>query len=126
MTAMALRTPGPLPLAFLTWTARITSILSLALLAMFAFGGSEQGLPSMTEAVALALFPGAVALGMLLGWWRPLIGGVVCVAGLALFYAYMAAAAGRPVGGPWFIVFSAPGMLFLVCGLLGRAHHGRS
>lgn len=105
----------------LRWAARLGSLASLALLAAFLFGGGEQILPStLREAVSMALFPGCVAAGMLLAWRWELAGGLLCVAGLAAFYAWMALASGRVPLTPYFALFAAPGFIFLICGTLER------
>ncbi len=104
----------------LRWTARATSVASILLLGMFAFGGSEAFTPTATEAVALAFFPGGVALGMLLGWWREGLGGLITLISLGLFYAWLIALGGHAPRTPLFLIFSSPGLLFLACWLLGR------
>jgi hypothetical protein len=110
----------------LRWTARATSVASILLLGLFAFGGAEAFRPTATEAVALAFFPGGVALGMLVGWWREGLGGLITLISLGLFYAWLIALSGHAPGGPFFLIFSSPGLLFLMCWLLERARRDRA
>jgi hypothetical protein len=81
------------------------------LLGAFVLG--EPGTPTPREMVALACFPLGVVVGMLLGWWRELIGGGVTAASLLMFYAWMWLAGGRFPTGPYFLLFASPGLLFL-------------
>lgn len=108
----------------LRWVARLGSIASLGMLAMFAFG--EQGRPSPSEWFGIALFPIGVSVGMLLGWWREWLGGLVTLLSLAAFYGWMFVFRnGIPIG-PYFVMFSIPGLLFLVCAALRRWSTHRS
>jgi hypothetical protein len=118
MTTAALHRPRFTHVHALRWLARLTSLASIGLLAAFAFG--EPGTPTAREWLVLAFFPGGVVLGMVLGWWRELIGGTVAVLSLAAFYACMFALSGRVPGGPYFALFSLPGALFLAAGLAAR------
>lgn len=108
---------GPRPVKVLRTLARAASVLSLALLVMFAFSGGNW--PSPREWLMIAFFPVGVAVGMVLAWHREVLGGAVTLAGLAGFYVIaMVAEPARPLG-PWFMVFASPGLALLVCGLLG-------
>lgn len=104
------------------WAARLSSLASLGLLTWFLFSGGAA--PTVNEGIAMALFPGGVMLGMLLGWWREGLGGLLTVASLAGFYAWMAIVGGR-ASGPYFLLFAAPGFLFLAAWLMGRLRTGR-
>ncbi|MBX3359784.1 MAG: hypothetical protein KF745_15315 [Phycisphaeraceae bacterium] len=114
------RTSGRPIVHVLRWLARIGSLASIGMLAAFAFGGGEPGVPTLRELGMIALFPVGVSLGMILGWWRELWGGVLTVLSLAAFYALSFGLTGRPPGGPYFVIFALPGVLFLACGLLAR------
>ncbi len=112
-------TAHPPTLAFLCrWLARLSSLLSLGLIAAFALG--EGGSPSLREWGALALFPIGVGLGMLIAWRRELIGGLFSLASLAGFYLYYATLAGKLPHGPYFFLFSSPALLFILSGLLHK------
>jgi hypothetical protein len=105
-------------LALLRWTARITSLASLGTIAAFAFG--EQGSPSRTDITLLVFFPIGVALGMIIAWWRTLLGGTIATTSLIIFYALMLALRGTLSIGPYFILLSLPGIMFLAHGILMR------
>ena len=97
------------------WLARIGSLFSLAFFGLvLADGLSGAGMPQGPERLGFAFFPIGVALGLLLGWWRPRAGGILTLGSLAGFYTWHLATAGRPPSGPWFLVFSLPGLLYLV------------
>lgn len=103
------------------WTARISSLVSIGLLAAFLFG--EDGLTlqlEMAEWLGLLFFPGGVIIGMILGWWREGWGGMVVLVSLAAFYVEQFLLGGRIPGGPWFLIFTLPGLLFGVSWLLAR------
>jgi hypothetical protein len=100
------------------WIARIYSLASMALIAMFATSGGAA--PTAKELVALAFFPVGVVAGFLVAWWREGLGGAISVISLAIFYAWMTLM-GRFPGGPYFILFSVPGFLFLANWMLQRS-----
>jgi hypothetical protein len=117
----------PILVLILRWIARVWSIASVLLLAAFAFGGGEDSifrtLPTLREAVALALFPLGVAIGLLIATFsrngrREGLGGIIALLSLAAFYAWMFVQSGRVPGGPYFAIFAAPGALFLAAWLL--------
>lgn len=102
------------------WLARLTSIASVGLLGMFLFGGNEGIIPTLREAIAMAFFPFGVAAGMIIGWKRELLGGLVSIISLAIFYVIMAMNDPGDSLGPWFLIFTIPGLLFLFAGLLQK------
>ena len=109
-----------LPMYLVRWTARVSSVAILFMLMLFAFGrdGITQGISS-TELVGLVFFPAGVALGFVLGWMNELFGGLLSVASLGCFYlVYGLALTGHMPQGVWFAVFTAPGFLFFIYGVL--------
>lgn len=105
----------------LRWTARILSAASLLLLLAFATG--EDGIhPSRVAArewVGLFFFPFGVAIGMVVGWWNEKVGGLIAVTSLAAFYLiYGGLVRGSMALGWYFVLFTLPGFLFLLSGLL--------
>lgn len=112
----------------LRWLARGLSLVSLVLLALFAFGGAESISPKPNEWILLAFFPIGVSLGMFVGWWRELLGGAITALALAGFYAIELSTGTthqHPVYLLNFIVFALPGLMFLILGLWARASRSR-
>jgi energy-converting hydrogenase Eha subunit A len=109
---------GPLPLRVVRWIARLASLASLAMLTLFATSGGEK--PSAFEWLLLACFPFGVALGMIVAWFREILGGSITLASLVAFHVLLAAAGDRPPAGPWFLMFASPGLVLLGVGLASR------
>lgn len=100
------------------WLARALSVLSIGLLLLFVLGeGSWPIRLTSSELVQFIFFPIGVALGLALGWRNELLGGTIAVSSLALFYILHFTIFGRFPGGPWFLIFTLPGFLFLALGL---------
>ncbi len=102
------------------WIARVCAATSIAILLLFvssAFQDMRQP-PSLTELVGLAFFPVGVLLGLLLGFWQPVIGGSVAMMSLLAFYSWHVVVAGGFPSGPYFVWFAFPGLLFLAAGWL--------
>lgn len=108
-------------ISILRWLARIGSIVCVGLLLLvFVSEGFDPSLITPTEWVMLLCFPVGVALGMIVGWWKELIGGAIAAVSLLLFYLVDIIASGGPPDGWWFFIFALPGLLFLLCGWLDR------
>jgi hypothetical protein len=105
------------------WVARTWVIASVGLvLLMFIGSGKVEGFNpaqfTSRDWVGLFFFPFGVGLGMIVAWRREGLGGSITVGSLAAFYAALRIMGGRFPGGPYFALVAAPGILFLVCGLL--------
>ena len=109
---------GPLPLRVARWSARLASLASLAMLVLFATSGGDA--PNAFEWLLLACFPIGVAVGMIVAWFREILGGSIPLASLLAFHAILLLAGDRPPAGPWFLVFAAPGIVLLGVGLVAR------
>lgn len=118
MNALRPETPArrPIALPILRWAARLASLASVWTLALFILG--ELGTPTPIEWVALALFPFGVMGGMLFAWRRAMAGGLFALASLAAFYTLALITRGNIPGGPWFLIFSSPAVLFVIVGTL--------
>ncbi|QYK47475.1 MAG: hypothetical protein KF838_11875 [Phycisphaeraceae bacterium] len=106
----------PIALPILRWAARLASLASIGTLALFILG--ELGNPKPLEWAALALFPFGVMGGMLFAWHRSLSGGLFALAALGAFYALALITRGNIPGGPWFLIFTSPAILFVIVGAL--------
>ncbi|MFH0964184.1 MAG: hypothetical protein V2A58_09240 [Planctomycetota bacterium] len=109
-------------LAILRWLARIGSIASALVIALFFVG--EGFIPADVAArewLGLLFFPVGVLAGMALAWWREALGGALAVASLLAFYFLygLLLTGGFPRGGA-FLLLASPGLLFLLYGLLSH------
>ena len=123
--ALKPRPSCPAPLLILRWLARIASLASIAMLALFATSGGN--FPTAGEWLLIAFFPVGVAVGMIVAWWREITGGIITLLSLAAFYVTLLISSGHVPTTPWFVVFASPGVLLLLCGLLAArsARDGR-
>jgi len=103
------------------WSARVTSLLLFGLVVVIVIGQGgppnifHQPTPVQLEFVALGL----MLLGLVIGWVREGLGGLLVLLGLATFNAVELAVNGRPALGA-FPLFVVPGGLFLLSALLRR------
>lgn len=107
----------------LTWVARIWSLASIVFVLIFLFGEglSRHGaMPTATEWIGLALWPGGVAVGLVVAWFRKGLGGAIAIGSLIAFYVWNLLERGTFARGPYFLLVAAPGILFLLSSLLSR------
>jgi hypothetical protein len=109
---------GPPVVRAVRLLARAASIVSLLLLAQFAFSGGEW--PSSREWLLIAFFPVGVATGTIIAWHRELLGGSIAAGSLLAFHALLHVERGAEWPGAWFLVFASPALALGVCGLLAR------
>lgn len=110
------------PLAVIELLARITSIASITLLVMlFAGEGFHPSQVAPKEWIGLLFFPIGVIIGMIVAWWKEGVGSVVTVASLIGFYIVYGYLLRSHIGGWAFVLFAAPGFLFLLHWLLRGA-----
>ncbi len=98
------------------WIARIWSLFSLAMFLLFSVGES-LGQPlqfTPQELLGLLFFPVGVALGMVLAWKWELPGGLITAGSLLAFYLLEFIIDRDFPSGIWFLLFAAPGFLFLL------------
>jgi hypothetical protein len=106
----------------LRWLARAFSILSVAILFVFAFGeGLHLWRFTPGELLLFVFFPLGFCVGMVVAWWREALGGGITVASLAAFYLLNRCLSGSFPRGFAFAALALPGLLFLVCGLWTRS-----
>jgi hypothetical protein len=86
---------------------------------------SEPPALTLAEFIGVLLFPVGVVAGMVVAWWREVIGGAITAGSLALFYVLDLLVTGTFPGGPFFILFAAPGLLFLLVWWLARPSASR-
>ena len=113
----------------LRWLARATGLVSMGVLLLFLTG--NDGLVTTSawakvrpaEWLFLLFFPFGLMLGLALAWWREALGAAVAAGSVAAFYVSYALLTGGLPGGPWFLVFTAPAVLFFASWF---AHRRRS
>ena len=111
-------------LPIVRWTTRVLSILSIGMLLLFFFGEADFTQPitlTTREWVQVMFFPLGVMAGMILGWRHEGAGALVTLLSLAAFYTADFLFTGTFPGGPYFLLFSLPGILFGVTRLVSRS-----
>lgn len=106
----------------LKWTARTAGAASCGILLLFvaSHAGAGEIQPDPGEWVGLICFPGTVMLGLAVALWREKIGASIALAGCAGFYLWHFVRAGDLPGGPYFLLFTSPAVLFLISGLIHK------
>jgi len=96
------------------WTARAWAVATIGVVLLLSVG---EGLypAGIAEWIGLLLYPGGICVGMILAWWKEALGGSITVGSLLIFYMIHFATAGMFPKGWAFLVFAAPGFLFLFC-----------
>lgn len=107
------------------WLARIWSLASIAFILAFLIGeGLSDGVrgPTAAEAVGIALFPIGVAVGLVIAWFREILGGAIATGCFIAFYLWLLIIHGELPRGPYFFLVAAPGILFMIPCFLSRGH----
>ena len=105
-------------LTALRWIARIAGVVSSGVMVIMLIGSATM--PTVSEAVGLAFFPLGVSAGMLWAWRDEIRGGLLTALSLAGFFVWMFTRDGKLAPGPYFVLFSSPGLVLLACGLVAR------
>lgn len=100
------------------WIARISSIpIIIIFLLMFLGEGFEPAKVKPIEWIMLIFGPFGLVLGMLLGWWKEGLGGVVVI--LSLF-ASLIVGDYSGSGAGYMLICASPGFLFLSAWVLSK------
>jgi hypothetical protein len=113
---------GPPVVRVVRLLARAASIVSLLLLAQFAFSGGEW--PTLREWLLIAFFPVGVAAGTIIAWRREVLGGSIAAGSLLVIHALLLMRDSATSPGPWFLAFASPALALGACGLV--AHRSTS
>lgn len=106
---------------YLLIIAKITSLISISILTLFFLNGSIQFYALQEATVLLMLFfPVGVVLGMIIGWIKPLWGGMIGCASFVLFYLIHYFKVQFLPEGFAFTILAFPNFLFLIEGFLQR------
>ena len=110
-------------LFLIRWSARLLSIASTVLLLMFLFGEKfEVSKVAASQWLGLIFFPLGVIVGFVVAWWKEGLGGAITIASLLTFYLiFVLLLKGSLSQGVWFLVFAAPGFLFLISFAISRS-----
>lgn len=108
----------PLALLILRWITRLAALVVGVTLLVLLF--ASRPLPKGSEWLGVAFFPIGVALALLLGLWRELLGGVLALLSLAIFYSLFIVVGKTVPTGPYFAILSSPAVLQITSGLLAR------
>jgi len=103
------------------WLARLTSLLSLGIVAMFLL--AEPFNPRNVrprEWVGFVCFPIGVMIGLIIAWWKEGLGATISISSLAAFYLVYEWLMGSNIHGPWFVIFASPAFLFLIAWFLSK------
>jgi len=107
------------PLGVVELLARVGSIASVTLLLMFFIGeGVHLSEITRNEWIGLLFFPIGVVIGMIIAWWKEGLGSAITLGSLLAFYLVWGYLLRNHIGGWWFVIFAAPGFLFLLHWLL--------
>jgi len=110
-------TTNPL-LTAVRWTARISSIPVIVVFLLMFFGeGFDPTKVKSIEWVMLLFGPFGFMLGMILGWWKEGLGGVITIVS---FFGAMLVGDYSGSGAAYMAVCAAPGFLFLLAWLLSN------
>ena len=105
-----------LTLVGVEWIARVASIISIGLLLALFIGesGLDPSHVAAREAIGLVFFPVGVVIGMIVAWWKEGWGGAISVLSLVGFYFVYGYLLSSHIHGWYFVMFTAPGFLFLL------------
>jgi hypothetical protein len=106
-------------LQVLRWLARIGSLVSYFVMVLYLVGeGFTVSSFTFNDWVGFICFPVGALGGQLVGWWNELVGGIITTVSLLAFYLIYGLLLHIWPTGPAYIVFSIPGFIFLVAGIL--------
>ncbi|GAB1370588.1 hypothetical protein MASR1M45_06490 [Candidatus Kapaibacterium sp.] len=103
------------------WIARSLSIITLFVVLLFMVGeGFNPFKFTMNELILSIFFPLMLLSGYILAFKKELWGGILSVAGLALFYIFHYVLQAQFPRGWAFLVFAFPGFLYLIYGIINH------
>jgi len=107
------------PYLIVRWLARILSIPIMAIFLLMFFGeGFYPAKVTPIEWVMLLFGPFGLVVGMILGWWKEALGGVVV---LVSFFVAMLVGDYSSSGAGYMLICASPGFLFLLSWFLSKS-----
>jgi hypothetical protein len=101
------------------WIARILSIISIGIIALFVIGNGFTPLfKNIFDLLIFIFFPTCVVLGMFIAWFDELEGSLFSILSLIIFYILFYICRGNIPKGPWFAIFTFPAFIFLIFSIL--------
>jgi hypothetical protein len=106
----------------LRWTARVLAVFLVGLVLVFFIGEGEFSRFTLSAVEAILMtFLFSTCIGMALAWRWPLIGGVISVTGILLYYAVdVVMRGGRFLNNVYFDLMLLAGVLFLLSAIIRR------
>lgn len=102
------------PIPCIRWTARILGLVVTGLVLAFIVGTGGFNSLQLTGRDAALMLPFGIAIaGLVIAWWSELVGGLLAVDGILLFYGIHWYLTGRFPEGVYFGLIALPGLLFL-------------
>jgi len=111
------------------WSARVLSLVSIGILLLFFVGEADFSQPihlTPQEWIGVLFFPVGVVVGMIVGWRWQGVGAGIALGSLLAFYVLDLVVTGTFPSGPFFLLFTLPGVLFGVSWMLERGRWSRS
>lgn len=106
-------------LPIVRWTARISSIFFIIVfLLMFLGEGFDPAKVKPIEWLMLLFGPFGFMLGMIIGWWKEGLGGVITILS---FFAAMIVGDYSGSGAGYMVICASPGFLFLLSWFLSKS-----
>jgi hypothetical protein len=112
-----------LPTVVVRWSARVLSVVSIGLLLLFFVGEADFSQPihlTPQEWIGVLCFPVGIVAGMIIGWRWEGMGAGIALGSLLAFYVVDLVVTGTFPSGPFFVLFTLPGILFGVSWVLER------
>lgn len=107
----------------LRWLARVLAAGQVALVLLIAIGeGPPNPINQPGEVQIEFLGMGLILTGLILGWKWEGLGGIMALAGIAIFHAIE----GKLWINPFFALFALTGILFLICRILTRGQANKN
>ncbi|MDF7824404.1 hypothetical protein P4B35_10305 [Pontiellaceae bacterium B12227] len=103
------------------WTARIVGTLLIILILPFAIEYKSDLLAPPPGTLVFFLGTGIIMIGILVGWFRELAGGLISLAGFCLGFAALYSAVGA--ANVFYVPMALPGVLYLASAGLRHLNH---